>query len=524
MRQGLAARAVAAVDHLVTGRSLGRVVAYARHGASRLKKSMAGWVSSTGGPDTDITDTVDLLRERSRDLCQGEGLAIGALRTIRTNEVGFGLQLNAQVDADLLGLSPEQADAWETVVEREFRLWAGSRACDASRRMSFGELQALARLSQLMSGDVFALLPAVPRPGSRYDLCVQLIEADRVKNPELVPVGADILGGVEIGPYGEPLAYWISDQHPGDTLRHLRLLPYNKIRRVPAFGEQTGRPLVLHLMESERPGQRRGVPLLAPVIEKIKQLSRYSQAEIDAAVVSAMFTAAITSPTPEAVMSEVVPEADQVEVKDSSGATDPNAYQLAPGAFLSLDPGEKLEAINPARPYSGFDPFVVAVCRQIGAGLGLPYELLVMQFTASYSASRAALLEAWKRFTVGRAWLAAGFCQPIYEQWLEEAVLRGYVRAPGFFDDALVRAAWCRAEWIGPTQGQLDPTKEVEAAARRVAEGFSTRTRETRELTGGDWWDFNRLRAREEQERKAAGLVAEPAPTAAPAAANQETP
>lgn len=495
---------------------------YSHHGASRTKKALAGWVTTPGGPDVDIIENLPLLRERSRDLCMGEGLAAGALKTIRSNEIGAGLQLNSSIDAAHLGLSDEQAQEWEDNVEREFALWAGTRMCDAARRCNFGELQALARLSQLMSGDVFALLPAIPRRGERYDLRVQLLEADRVCNPPVRPIESDILGGVEVGPHGEPLAYWVADRHPSDfpISGGPRLVRLPTWSRLPAFGSETGRQLVLHLMESERPGQRRGVPILAPVMEKLKQLSRYSEAELMASVVSGMFTAAITTPTPQTPFAPSIPTTQQVDTGDQSD------YQLGNGTLLGLAPGEKLEAINPARPNAGFEQFVVAVCRQVGAGLGIPYELLVMQFTSSYSASRGALLEAWKRFKVGRAWLAAGLCQPVYETWLEEAVARGYIKAPGFFSDPLIRAAWCGAEWHGPTQGQLDPRAEVEAAATRVAEGFSTRTAETRELTGGDFWSNHRLRAREEAARKADGLaeVAQPQqqPMQVPLASGQD--
>jgi capsid protein len=98
------------------------------------------------------------------------------------------------------------------------------------------------------------------------------------------------------------------------------------------------------------------------------------------------------------------------------------------------------------------------------------------------------------------------------------AVARGgrrarYISAPGFFSDPLIRAAWCGAEWHGPTQGQLDPRAEVEAAATRVAEGFSTRTQETRELTGGDFWTNERLRTREEEARGVTVSCMEPLAT-----------
>ncbi|GAQ24228.1 phage portal protein [Tepidanaerobacter syntrophicus] len=471
---------------------------YGHHGASRTKKSLVGWISKGGSPKEDIDKNLPILRERSRDLYMGAPLATGALKTMRTNVVGAGLQLKAQIDADFLGMSDEEAEAWEELVEREFSLWASSVSCDAQRMNNFYELQQLAFLSQLMSGDCFALLPVIPRPGMPYDLRIQLIEADRVCDPQPKPPDKDISGGVEIGKNGEVVAYYIAQKHPLSAD-----IGQNEWVRVEAFGRVTGRPNILHLMEAERPEQRRGVPILAPVIESLKQLSRYTEAELMAAVVSGMYTVFIEtkSPTTEIPLGESVPEEYQVDIEDE------NTYELGNGAIIALGEGETIKEANPGRPNSAFDGFVVAVCRQIGAALEIPYELLVKQFTASYSASRAALLEAWKMFRMRRSWLASDFCQPIYEEWLAEAVAKGRVPAPGFFSDPIIRKAYSEAEWNGPSQGQIDPLKEVKAAAQRVSEGFSTRAKETVELTGGDFYKNHRQRVREEKLRREGGLV-----------------
>ena len=173
-----------------------------------------------------------------------------------------------------------------------------------------------------------------------------------------------------------------------------------------------------------------------------------------------------------------------------------------------MEEGEEVQIANPGRPNSAFDGFVIAISRQIGAALEIPYELLVKNFTASYSASRASLLEAWKMFRMRREWLIGNFCQPVYEEWLAEAVMKGRIQAPGFFDDPAIRAAWCGADWYGDAQGQLDPLKEANAAKVRVDEGFSTREREAAELTGMKYETVHAVRKREEAMRKADGLVA----------------
>lgn len=472
---------------------------YGRHGASYAKKSLIGWLSAGQDADADIVDQLSTLRNRSRDLYMGSPLATGALKTVRTNVVGSGLALNAQIDAKFLGLTEEQAKEWEENTEREWRLWSESVNCDAERRQTFFQLQSLVLLSALMSGDVFVTMPIIPRKGCAYDLRIGLIEADRVCDPLTPPTTANVLGGIEVGTYGETVAYWVAKHHPGAIPRIGQDLQ-QEWKRVLAFGTTTGRRNVLHIMaDVERPAQRRGVPMLAPVIEALKQLSRYSEAELMAAVVSGMFTVFVKSNTPDSPLATAFNPAMQVD-------KDPSAYEMGNGSIVALEEGEEVQIADPSRPNPNFDPFVIAICRQIGSALEIPYELLVKNFTASYSASRASLLEAWKMFRMRREWLVGNFCQPIYEEWLTEAVLKGRVQAPGFFDDPAIRAAWCGAEWFGDAQGQLDPKKEAEAAKIRVDEGFSTREREAAELTGMKYDQIHAVRKREEAMRRADGL------------------
>jgi lambda family phage portal protein len=466
---------------------------YSNHGASRTKKSLIGWNFKGGSPDDDITDNLDILRQRSRDLYMGGPLATGSLKTYRTNVVGSGLRLKAQIDADFLGMSDEEADEWERNVEREFQLWA--QDCDAGRMLDFYEMQALVFLSMLMSGDIFCTLPMIQRKGNPYALKIALIEADRVCNPPGMK-NPNVRGGIEVDQFGAPVAYYIAQKHPLD-----RESMQNKWVKVPAFGEKTGRRNVLHIMEFERPGQRRGVPILAPVIESLKQLTRYSEAELMAAVVSGMFTVFITSKTPETPIGEVVPIEQQVDTVDQ------NSYELGNGAIIALGEGEDIKEANPGRPNTAFDSFVMSLTRQIGSALEIPYEVLIKHFTASYSASRAALLEAWKAFRMRRSWLVSKFCQPVYNEFLFEAVARGRINAPGFFDDPAIRLAYSNAEWYGPSQGQIDPLKEANAAKIRVEEGFSTRSREASELTGADFELMVRQRVKEEKMMREGGLL-----------------
>lgn len=487
---------------------------YDESGASRNKNSMRGWLASSKSPQEDIDRNIPILRQRSRSLYMSAPLAVSAIKTNRTNIVGEGLRLKSTIDAAFLRMTPEAAAEWQRNTEREFELWADSKFCDSTRVNNFYEIQQVACLSWLMNGDACALVEYErPTPAFPYGLRVHLIEADRVSTPHTSgtavnlyatesTTGNRIFNGVEVTDAGRVVAYHICSTYPNSQLRAAK-----KWQRVKAFGDKTGTPNVLMIFEAERAEQYRGVPYLAPVIESLKQLTRYSEAEMMAAVINGFFTVFITSEgnTGEMGFTGVLDDEDRVSDDDLN-------YELGPGMVNVLKPGEKIEIADSKRPSSNFDAFTTALAKYVGAALEIPVELLIKSFNSSYSASRAALLEAWKAFRMKRKWLAADFCQPLYEIFLTEAIANGRIKAPGFFLDPAIKKAYCRAQWNGPAPGMLDPVKEATAAEKRIAIGVSTRQRESIEMTGTDF-DANVAQlARENQLMKEAGLVSAAAP------------
>ena len=462
---------------------------YSHHGANTHKKAVRDWDTEGGSPNEDINENLPLMRSRSMDLYIGGGnLATAAIKTTRTNSVGSGLMLKPSIDAEYLRMPEHEVEAWGKTVVREFEYFANSINCDRFRLNNFYELQQLAFISMLLSGDVFVLMPYRNRDGFLYDLRIQLVESHRIMTPPDKAGRPNINQGVETR-FGEIVAYHVSNHFPGSAHDN------QTFRRIPVFGPATGRRNVLHLMESERPDQTRGVPFLAPVIESLRQIGRYVEAELSAAVVGGFFTAFIYTEIPENAPGESIPEDEQLDPHNK------HTYEMGPGSIVSLAPGEKVKSESPGRPNVAFEGFVSYMAKYIGAALEIPYETLIKFFSASYSASRGALLEAWKMFRMRRKWFANDFCQPIYEEWLSEAVAKGRIHAPGFFDDPVIRAAYCKAEWHGPSPGQIDPSREARAAEARVQSGFSTREREAAEITGTDFNVNHRQRVKEETMR-----------------------
>ena len=475
---------------------------YGSHGASTSKSSMIGWVLSGGAPDDDIDLNGAMLRRRARDLDMGGGVARAAVATETTTVVGTGLIPKPAIDYEALGMTEEAAKEWEKIAKREVGFWAGGKFCDAAEKKNFYQLQSLAFRSMLVSGDVVALLPMFESAGSPYTLHVQLLEADRLATPESAgestskeATGGRIIDGVEVeSRTGRVVRYYFASRHPLSESDFTQLT-YDP---VDAYGKDTGMPNVLHVYVPDRPEQYRGVPMMAPVMEQVKQLERYLNAELSASLISSMFTLFITSDIND--NSPASPLDDSVDEDDQRTGAPENAMHMRTGAIYELAPGQKPAGISPTRNNSAFATFVDAVCTQIGASVEMPKEILLKAFTKSYSASRGALTEYWRKIPRARRDFIADFCQPIYEAFLAEAVALGRIDAPGFFDDPVIRASWCKCNWIGSTMQQLDPLKEVSAAEKRIALNLSTQEREAAEFNGSDWNENIAQRKRETAE------------------------
>lgn len=471
-------------------------------GASTFRRAGSLFQPGSGSANSDFLPWQQGLRARSRQLVRNNPLAAGALQTLTDNVIGPGLRVHPEVDREVLGFTDEEADRLERDEARIFSEWADSSECDLNRIQNFYDLQRLAFSSSHESGDMLCLAPTVNRPGALLQTRVQLVEADRVVNPNFAPDMEFLSGGVELDNNAAPTAYHVRISHPGDASLFAAKNPY-ETQRVRAFGVASGRKNAWLLYERKRPQLLRGVPYLATVLEQLKQSERYTDQELQAAIVGGSFTVFVTTPDGQGIM----PLASApLQSSPGTPAAGPNDIALDYAAICDLLPGEDIKIASPGRPNTAFGPFMSAIGELIGAGSGMPYEFLIKHFTASYSASRAAGLEFWKFIKPKRSAFAANFCAPFYELVMTEAVIRGRLNAPGFLDDSSVRRAYLRCSWRGPSQGQLNPLDEANAAGRRIDLGISTIEQETAEMNGGDWEANHAQRVKEVTKRHEDGL------------------
>ncbi len=474
---------------------------YGQGAGSYTRPSMRTFHASSSSPKSDVDPYNGTMRQRGRTLVMTSPVAAACIDTIVTNVVGTGLKLKSRIDTRTLGMTPEEAEKWQDKAELEFALFADkAQTCDSTGLNNFYALSRLVEKSCTESGDCFVIRDwEDSTPLAPYSLRLRVIEADRCATPyeyggtSYYTEGYNpktknkIYDGVEVNSTGKVVAYWFRSNYPNDV----RAEP-TEWTRIETIGDN-GVPNVLHITESARPEQYRGVTAFAPIMEETRELSKYMKAELGAAVLESYFTVIVKS------NSDVRSNPFNPQYQEEPG-DQPSEFRIGQNTWAHLKPGEDVVFADPTRPSSGLPEFEKVVNKHTAAALGLPSETVLKEHNKSYSASRASRLDAQATFQVKRSQLIENFAQPVYEMLITEAVARGRISAPGFFTDPIRHNAYLGTEWVGPTMGQLDPVKEVNAIGAAVDRGWTTNAAAAQQMFGTEF-DSNAEELEREAER-----------------------
>lgn len=488
------------------------------------RRQTRGWWARARSANADVLGDQKTVIARSRDAAMNMPLATAAIERPITFTVGTGLMAIPDLDAEALGISEDEALRLSSLIAGDFDNYMASTDPDAERTATGYGLQEIVLRSVLESGDVDGLrVMPEGQKGRLSDTAWKLIEADRIVSPfshrdgerlkEGPGRGNVCAGGVEVDEYGAPIAHHILRRPPssfGGTTISGRMA--GDTARIPIWGEETDLPSVVHVMAKRRPEQFRGVSMLAPVLEALKQVSDLTEAELFASVMQAMLAIIYKSPGAQAM-----PEPDYGD----EGAAEPgivtggisappvgpmSGIRFEAGTVLEIDSEAGAEMKSPGRPNPAFDPFFMAMAKQIAAAVEVPIEVLLLAFTASYSASRGALEVFYIKVRQRREWLASHWCAPGYRAWLFEQVARGRYPLTGFLSDPEMRARWSNVRFRGDGKISLDPAREAKALEVQEAHAWRTGAEITAELTGGDYEMNVKRRAGEHRRFVAAGL------------------
>lgn len=461
---------------------------------SSSSEAMANFHPVFRPADGEVLPDRNKIVSRARDLTRNNGWAAGGVAKEVDAVIGSAFRPIAKPDITALGLDPVWAKEFKEAVEAEWRTYAldPRKYADVTRDQTVPQMFGLAYRSYLTEGDGIGVLGW--KKNRATHTCLRILDPDLLSNPHGMSDTERLRGGVEKDSDGAAAWYHFRQAHEAEAWASRSAFSWKRIRRERPWG----RPVVLHYFDKLRAGQSRGVSRLAPILEKLRMEDRYAKVELEAAVINAVLAAFIRSPMgPDAIDEMFGGEGTDGAALLSYHADRQKYYdeksdvRFGGAKLTALYPNDEIGVVPTARPAAQFGEFESAVLRHIAAGLGSSYEQLAADWSkTNYSSARAAMIDVWRGWTSRRIGFAQGFCQPFFMAWMEEKVMAGHLpmpsRAPDFHENWM---AYARAKWIGPGKGFVDPVKEAQAAAMRVALGLSTLEDEAAELTGSDYAD-----------------------------------
>jgi len=480
----------------------------AYEGASRTNPDLAGWEPFPFSGESALRFSRDRLANRIHDLVRSDGWASAAVTRVLDSVIGSGWRLHSTPNAQLLGIGPDETEQLQKSIEAAWHDYSENcEYIDAGQRLDFTGILTLAFRHFIMDGEACSL-SLWDEKRSDYHTCIQIIDPDRLSNPHLWLDSVTRRGGVELGEFGQPTGYWFRSAHPGD-LGVVGSYPWRWLmveKRYP-----NGRHKCVHSFKPMRSGMVRGEPMLAPILRKVRMLTKYDNCELQAAVLNALLAAFVKSPNdPEQLARSFESEEnDSLSPQQASrlGFYEKSGLKMPNVTMKFLYPNDEVDFKRPEHPNANFENFMRTGLRNVASVAGVSYEQLTGDYSqTNYSSARGALLEIWRGFKSKRQNFASVFANPHFENFLEEAIAKGVVKlpkgAPAFRE---AKSAYCSCRWLGPGMSWIDPQKEVTAAIARMNSGISTLQIECSEL-GLDWQEVMKQRAREYDEMKKLGL------------------
>lgn len=438
---------------------------------ARVSRLTSDWVTSGTSADSEVKSSFKALRNRARQLCRDNDYSRQALRAIQNNVIGHGIRHQGQVRMQRGGRLDETMNAQ---IHQAWHQWMNKYRCDVSGILGFHDIERLAVRSLAESGEIFIRMIRRPFGDSKVPFALQLLEADYLIDDD-VPQARDgntVRMGIEVDQYLRPQAYHFYANHPGDTYAGNARTNARRIR-VPANE-------VIHLFIPERPGQTRGVTWFASALMRLHMLQGYEEAELVRARASSALMGFITSPDGELTPDDVY-EGERVS-------------EFQPGVFKYLDPGQSVTVPDMNAPDGQLEPFTRSMLRAVAAGLGVSFESISKNFSESnYSSSRLSLLEERDAYRVLQRYMIENFHQPVFNAWLEMAVLSGALSLPGYESNP---ERYRASKWVPRSWEWVDPQREVDAYKTAVRCGFKTLSQVIAEQ-GGDLDDVLLMRQSE---------------------------
>lgn len=377
------------------------------HAAAATSNLYSSWTTTNYSADKILRMDLPTLRARSRELERNNSFAkrvFGIIDRKAVGRRGFTLQARTRDDRG------ELHEADNILIETKFKEWRRKENCDVTGQLSFRDIQKQTVHHIMRDGEV--IIRRVKFFDNKFAYALQMLEADHLDHQynETLPSGNKVKMGIEFNKWGRPVAYHLLKDHPGDYF----YAQYARSKRVRIPADE-----ILHLYLSNRISASRGIPVIHAAMTELNMGGGYMENEIVSARVAAGQMGFITNEEGEATTAF----SDASEGESNTGN---KLFDIDPGGFRELGPGQSLESFKPEHPTTQFEAFMKFVLKAVASGSEVSYHALANDLRdVNYSSLRAGEVEQRDVWHDLHEWLIEHLLTPVYEDWLLMSLTSG---------------------------------------------------------------------------------------------------
>lgn len=422
-----------------------------RFEGARLDRLTANWFATESSINEELRSDLDNLRKRGRQLNNNNDYARKFRGMVENNIVGpGGIRLQAKVE-DRPGLADNLAN---DAIESAWAEWG--KACDVTGMMSFRDLCESLVGSLPSDGEFLVRMVRGADARNRFNFALQVIDVDRIDTAFNGVHGANtVIMGVEVDRYRRPVALHLFEAHPNDGVRTAR-------RRVRVLADE-----ILHRFKIERAEQMRGIPWMAPGMLSLHHLGGFKLSALLAAEHGANHYGFFEQ-------KEDAGAGPPIGVSEGEGTDAINVSTSQPGVYDTLPVGYTFTPHESKYPNEVFGPFVKTTLQRIATGWRVAYHSLANDLEGvSFSSIRSGVLEERDRWMADQEWFIGAFVEPVYQAWLQMALLSGAITMTnGSALPAAKAAKFGKHEWQARRWEWVDPQSDMNAKILSVRAGL----------------------------------------------------
>lgn len=422
------------------------------------------FLNNQSDADSAITDELKDLRNHVRQLEYNDGYLAGPLRRLSDHVVGTGFTFQARVSSDKKYLRTQdnaritkvEADEFNYLAEKYFKVWSKEKHCDVSLTKTFSELHWLANLARNRDGEVLIIGRNSINPNRIIPYCQQIVEIDRLETPPGYIGDQNVCNGIRYDNEGVPVVYYVRNRHPGDSVSVYKPRD-NDYEAIPAFN-LNGTRKVFHLFRQLRPEQTRGFSLIAPGLVAFQNATRYKKAEMFAALEDACMTGIVKTKAPQTFQS------NYTETGDDS---DKRIHEFSPGKWHYLNPEEDVMIRDPSRPNDKFTDILHSFYEGPANALNMPPEIFLQNWKGmNYSNARTVVIMWLKVVRIEQQYDVDHYLHDTWANVLPQLIAKGLLKANSYF---YRKWDYLNSQWIPPKLDWVDPLKEVQGKKEEIS-------------------------------------------------------